>query len=147
MPPAAGVNASIHDMEQWLIAQMGGRPRVLPPDVLDQLHTPLVTTQREMVASPWRRGRLLDAQYAIGWRVYDYAGQTLVFHAGAVQGYRAMIAFFPKYRFGAVMMWNCESPVPSGLMPMLLDRYLGLPEVNWAGIDRGDSEDLAGGSD
>ena len=147
VPPAAGVNASIHDMEQWLIAQMGGRPRVLPLDVLDQLHTPLVTTQREMVASPWRRGRLLDAQYAIGWRVYDYAGQTLVFHAGAVQGYRAMIAFFPKYRFGAVMMWNCESPVPSGLMPMLLDRYLGLPEVNWAGIDRGDSEDLAGGSD
>jgi beta-lactamase class C len=147
VPPAAGVNASVHDMEQWLIAQMGGRPRVLPADVLDQLHTPLVTTQREMVASPWRRGRLLDAQYAIGWRVYDYAGQTLVFHAGAVQGYRAMIAFFPKYRFGAVMLWNCESAVPSGLMPMLLDRYLGLPEVNWAGIDRGDTEDLAGGSD
>jgi len=145
VPPAAGVNASIRDMEQWLIAQMGGRPDVLSPAVLDELHTPLVSTDREMVSTPWRRGRLLNAQYALGWRVYDYAGQTLVFHAGAVQGYRAMIAFLPQYRFGAVMLWNCESAAPSGLMPMLMDRYLGLPEVNWAGLENGENEDLAGG--
>lgn len=145
--PAAGVNASIRDMEQWLIAQMGGRPDVLSPQLLATLHTPLVETEREKRASPWRRGRLFDAQYALGWRIYDYAGTTLVFHAGAVQGYRAIIAFLPKYRFGAVMMWNCESAVPMGLMPMLIDRYLGLPEVNWAGIDHGDSPDLAGGAD
>jgi beta-lactamase class C len=145
VPPAAGVNASIRDMEQWLIAQMGGRPNVLTPATLDALHTPLVSTDREMSATPWRRGRLLNAQYALGWRIYDYAGQTLIFHAGAVQGYRAMIAFFPKYRFGAVMLWNCESAAPSGLMPMLLDRYLGLPDVNWAGIETRDTEDLAGG--
>ncbi len=145
VPPAAGVNASIRDMEQWLIAQMGGRPDVLSPAVLETLHTPVVATDRERSSTPWRRGRLLNAQYALGWRVYDYAGQTLIFHAGAVQGYRAMIAFLPRYRFGAVMLWNCESAAPSGLMPMLMDRYLGLPEVNWAGIDKSDTEDLAGG--
>ncbi|HET7923599.1 MAG TPA: serine hydrolase domain-containing protein [Rhodanobacteraceae bacterium] len=145
VPPAAGVNASIRDMEQWLIAQMGGRPNVLSTAVLDVLHTPVVATDRERSSTPWRRGRLLNAQYALGWRIYDYAGQTLIFHAGAVQGYRAMIAFLPKYRFGAVMLWNCESAAPSGLMPMLMDRYLGLPEVNWAGIDKSDTEDLAGG--
>jgi len=146
VPPAAGVNASIRDMEQWLIAQMGGKPEVLSPAVLEELHTPRVVTDRERGSTPWRRGRLLNAQYALGWRIYDYAGQTLIFHAGAVQGYRAMIAFLPKYRFGAVMLWNCESAAPSGLMPMLMDRYLGLPEVNWAGIDKSDTEDLAGGS-
>jgi beta-lactamase class C len=147
VPPAAGVNASIRDMEQWLIAQMGGRPNVLSPALLAELHKPLVETEREMRASTWRRGRLNDAKYALGWRIYDYAGTTLVFHAGAVQGYRAMIAFLPKYRFGAVMLWNCESNMPAGLMPMLLDRYLGLPEVNWAGIDEGDVSDLTGGAD
>jgi beta-lactamase class C len=148
VPPAAGVNASIRDMEQWLIAQMGGRPNVLSPALLTALHTPLVETEHEMRASSWRRGRLNNAQYALGWRIYDYAGTTLVFHAGAVQGYRAMIAFLPKYRFGAIMLWNCESGMPAGLMPMLLDRYLGLPEVNWAGIDHSDVSDLAaGGSD
>jgi beta-lactamase class C len=145
--PAAGVNASVRDMEQWLIAQMGGRPNVLSPSLLTALHTPLVETERETRASSWRRGRINDAQYALGWRIYDYAGTTLVFHAGAVQGYRAMIAFLPKYRFGAVMLWNCETGMPIGLMPMLLDRYLGLPEVNWAGIDHGDNPDLSGGAD
>lgn len=139
--PAAGVNASIRDMEQWLMAQMGERPNVLPPALLDTLHKPVVETARELHSTPWRRGRLLDAQYALGWRIYDYAGETLVFHAGAVQGYRAMIAFLPKYRFGAIMLWNCESSVPSGLMPMLFDRYLGLPDVNWAGIENGDAKD------
>ncbi|MEO5623715.1 MAG: serine hydrolase domain-containing protein [Dokdonella sp.] len=145
--PAAGVNASIRDMEQWLIAQMGGRPNVLSPALLTQLHTPLVETAHERRASSWRRGRLNDAQYALGWRIYDYAGTTLVFHAGAVQGYRAMIAFLPQYRFGAVMLWNCESGMPAGLMPMLLDRYLGLPQVNWAGIDASEGGDLSGSAD
>ncbi|MBS0557876.1 MAG: beta-lactamase family protein [Proteobacteria bacterium] len=135
VPAAAGVNASIRDMTQWLIAQMGGRPDVLSPHLLDTVHSPLVETPSERHATPWRRARLEDAQYALGWRVYDYAGQTLVFHAGAVQGYRSMIAFFPKYRFGAVMLWNCECALPSGLMPMLLDRYLGLHEVDWAGLE------------
>ena len=134
VPAAAGVNASIKDMTQWLIAQMGGRPDVLPEKLLDTVHTPLVETPSERHATPWRRSRLEDAQYALGWRVYDYAGQTLIYHAGAVQGYRSMIAFFPKYRFGAVMLWNCECALPGGLMPMLLDRYLGLHPVDWAGL-------------
>jgi beta-lactamase class C len=67
--------------------------------------------------------------------VFDYSGQTLIFHAGAVKGYRSIIAFFPKSRFGTVLLWNCESSLPMGLLPMLLDRYLGLPEVDWAGLD------------
>ncbi len=142
--PAAGVNASIRDVEQWLIAQMGGRPDVLSPALLDTLHTPLIGTEREMRATPWKRGRLKDAQYALGWRIYDYAGQTLIFHAGAVQGYRAMIAFLPKYRFGAAMLWNSESGLPAGLMPMLFDRYLGLPQVNWAGLDQDETSEASG---
>lgn len=135
VPPAAGVNASIKDMAKWLIAQMGGRPDVLSNDLLTTLHTPMISTPTELRATPWRRARLTDASYALGWRIYEYGGQTLVFHAGAVQGYRSMIAFFPKQKFGAVMLWNCECVVPGGLMPMLLDRYLGLPRVDWAGLD------------
>jgi beta-lactamase class C len=147
VPPAAGVNASIKDMTQWLIAQMGKRPDVLSPALLDTLHAPQIDTPTERHASPWRSARLRKAQYALGWRVYDYAGQTLVFHAGAVHGYRAIIAFFPKYQFGGVMLWNCESPLPMGLMPMLLDRYLGLPGVNWAGVEPLKEDALAAGGD
>jgi beta-lactamase class C len=145
MPPAAGVNASLRDMEQWLIAQMGGRPDVLSPALLDELHAPLVHTPKDLSSTPWRRGRLLDAKYALGWRIYDYAGEPMVFHAGAVQGYRAMIGFLPNRQFGVVMLWNCESAAPSGLMPMLFDRYLGLPRVDWAGVGQPSAELGIGG--
>jgi beta-lactamase class C len=134
VPPAAGVNASIRDMEQWLIAQMGGRPMVLPPALLEVLHAPGINTPSERVASPWRRARLKDAHYALGWRVYDYEGHTLIFHAGAVQGYRTEIGFFPEYHVGMVVLWNCECAEPAGLMPMLFDKLLDLPEVDWAGL-------------
>ncbi len=144
MPPAAGANASLRDMEQWLIAQMGGRPDVLPASLLAELQTPLVRTPRDVTSTPWRRGRLLDASYALGWRVFDYAGEPLVFHAGAVQGYRAVIGFLPRHRLGLVMLWNCESAAPHGLLPMLFDRYLGLPRTDWAGL--GGEDDEAGAS-
>lgn len=133
--PAAGVNASLRDMEQWLIAQMGGRPDVLSPVLLETLHTPEVSTPVELRSTPWRRERLSAASYALGWRVFQYGGETLIFHAGAVEGYRTMIGFFPKYHAGVVTMWNSASPMPSGLMPMVFDSMLGLEHVDWAGVE------------
>lgn len=134
--PAAGVNASLRDMEQWLMAQMGERPDVLSPQLLATLHAPGINTPHETYATPWRRARVDHAHYALGWRVYDYSGHTMIFHAGAVQGYRAEIAFLPKYNIGMVIMWNCTSPTPAGLLPMFFDRVLGLPYVDWADLDR-----------
>ncbi|MGH8214551.1 MAG: serine hydrolase, partial [Rhodanobacteraceae bacterium] len=122
--------------EQWLIAQMGGRPMVLPDSLLEVLHTPVIDTPSERMFSNWRRARVKKASYALGWRVYDYAGHTLIFHAGAVKGYRSMIGFFPEYHAGVVVLWNCESNTPAGLMPELLDSLLGLPHEDWAGLDR-----------
>lgn len=133
--PAAGVNASLRDMEKWLLAQMGGRPDVLPKALLDTLHAPGVATPSELRSTAWRRARLTDAHYALGWRVYTYAGETLIYHAGAVAGYRTMIGFFPKYHFGVVTLWNSSGPTPSGLMPMVFDELLGMPHVDWAQIE------------
>lgn len=133
--PAAGVNASVRDLEKWLIAQMGGRQDVLPISLLDQLHAPGIATPGELRSTPWRRGRLTDAHYALGWRVYEYGGETLIYHAGAVAGYRTMIGFFPKYRAGVVTLWNSTGPTPSGLMPMVFDGLLGLDHQDWADIE------------
>lgn len=133
--PAAGVNASLRDMEKWLIAQMGDRQDVLSTSLLDVLHAPGIATPVELHSTPWRKARLTSAHYALGWRVYEYGGETLIFHAGAVAGYRTMLGFFPKYRTGVVTLWNSTGPVPSGLMPMVFDNLLGLPHVDWADIE------------
>ncbi|WP_290887178.1 serine hydrolase domain-containing protein [Arenimonas sp.] len=131
IPPAAGVNASIRDMSQWLIAQMGHRPDVLPPALLNEIQTPQVETPGEIRGNSWRRERLRSAYYGLGWRIYDYAGHTLVYHAGAVQGYRAMAAFLPDQDIGVVVLWNSESSMPAALLPTALDRALGLPARDW----------------
>lgn len=133
--PAAGVNASISDMAQWLLAQSGHRPDVLPAPLLATLHAALVTTPGEMRGSSWRRERLGAAGYAIGWRVYDYAGHRVVFHGGAVQGYRGLIALMPERDLGVAILWNSESGLPSGLLPTILDRAIGLPAQRWLDVD------------
>ncbi len=136
IPPAAGVNASARDMAQWMLAQLGHYPEVVSPDVIASVQAPLVETPYEIGGSPWRRERLRSAHYGLGWRVFDYAGETLVFHGGAVQGYRALLGLLPEHDFGIVILWNCESGVPGGLLPSALDRVLGLPQKDWLELHR-----------
>jgi len=138
LAPAAGVNASISDMAQWVIAQAGHRPDVLPPSLLDTLHAPMVKTPGELGTSrpaSWRAQRLDSAAYGLGWRVYDYAGRRMLYHGGAVQGYRSAMAILPERELGVVLLWNSSSAAPSGLLPTILDRALGLPEHRWLDIE------------
>ncbi len=135
LTPAAGVNASARDMSAWLLAQLGHRPDVVSRAVLDVIQSPQAHSPHERFGSQWRRQRIVDAWYGLGWRVVDYQGHRLVWHAGAVQGYRAVIALLPDHDFGMVLIWNAETPVPTGLMPTMLDRYLGLPVVDWLQLD------------
>jgi beta-lactamase class C len=141
VPPAAGVNSSIHDMAQWLLAQMGHRPDVLTPEMLAAVHAPEVSTPGELRGSGWRRERLNSAAYAMGFRVFDYMGHTMVFHGGAVQGYRGLIAFLPREDVGIVVLWNSESAAPSGLLPSFMDRALGIPTKDWLGVDDEEQHD------
>ncbi len=134
LAPAAGVNASASDMAQWLLAHTGHRTDVLPAPLLATLHAPLISTPGEM-RSGWRHERVDAASYALGWRVFDYAGHQVVFHAGAVQGYRGLVALLPERDVGIAIMWNGESGLPSGMLPTILDRALGLPAKRWLDID------------
>ena len=72
-PAAGGINASITDMAQWLAAQMGAAPGVASWEVLDAIHAPRVDTPSE--TRRWRElaSRIHGSEYALGWRVYDYA--------------------------------------------------------------------------
>ena len=139
--PAAGVNASISDMAQWLLAHTGHRPDVLPAPLLATLHAPLISTPSGIRGASWRRDRLTSAGYALGWRAYDYAGHQVVFHGGAVQGYRGAMALLPEQDLGVVILWNSESGLPSGLLPTILDSALGLQGGQWLDDDTLDASE------
>lgn len=139
VPPAAGVNASIQDMAIWLNAQLGHYPEVLSPALLAKTHTPQVNTPGELRSSGWRHDRLSKATYALGWRVFTYQGQNLVFHGGAVRGYRALMAFLPDQDTGIVVLWNSESAAPSAFLPAWMDRALGYSDRNWLNLEADDA--------
>ncbi len=54
---------------------------------------------------------------------------------GAVQGYRGLMAMIPGRDFGMVVLWNSESSLPSGMLPTILDRAIGLPPQRWLDVD------------
>lgn len=143
-PAVGGVNASIADMALWLEAQMGAAPAVLPASVLERIHAPLVETPAELRRWPGLAGRLNDAKYALGWRVYDYAGYTLVNHSGAVEGYGAQIAFLPAEDVGIVILSNTSAERVWRILPAFLDIELGLPEKDWFALND-DAQSLTSG--
>ena len=130
-PAAGGVNASIRDMAQWLNAQLGNVPEVLPPEVLDLIHAPQVSTPSETRRMREAMPDLRSSHYAYGWRVYEYAGQTVIAHGGTVDGYGAQIMFLPDQDTGIVVLSNTRSKRLWRIAPMFLDLTLGLPPSDW----------------
>ena len=112
--PAAGVNASISDMAQWLKAQMGFYPDVLPPEVISDITTERVATQRHMRHRIWR-DYIDHAGYGLGWRLYTVGDDRVIFHGGWVAGFRAAVAYSEKRKVGIVILMNAESRVISDL--------------------------------
>ena len=114
--PAAGVNASMQDMVIWMRALLGESPGVVSPELIAQVTTPLTKSTKEVYRRQWREF-LSDAHYGLGWRIYDFAGHTLNYHGGWVQGYRADVAFSPEYGVGYVMLMNAESNLINEFTP------------------------------
>lgn len=134
-PAAGGVNASILDMAQWLKAQLGNAPDVLPPSVLELIHSPQVSTLSETRRMRGALPALSSSSYAYGWRVYEYAGQTVVAHGGSVDGYGAQIMFLPDQNVGIVVLANARSKRFGRIAPMFLDLTLGQPTRDWLELE------------
>ncbi len=112
--PAAGVNASALDMAEWLIALLGHRDDVLPPDVVELATSPAVRVRSDLNRNHWR-GHLTDAWYGLGWRVYSFGNEPLIYHGGWVAGYRADISMSRVRDVGLIILTNAESNIVSEL--------------------------------
>jgi beta-lactamase class C len=115
--PASGINASISDMAQWLLALTGSDPEVLPTGMLDEVFSPVVNIpmKRSMKRS-W--GNAQDLSYALGWRVIRVGNKNIVFHSGHVEGFRAEIGFCPEDKVGIVLLFNGGNPDINNLLPV-----------------------------
>jgi len=126
--PAAGVNASISDMAQWLKAQMGFFPEVLSPDVIEDITTERVATQRHMRHRIWR-DYINHAGYGLGWRLYTVGDDRIIFHGGWVAGFRAAVAYSEKRKVGIAILMNAESRIISDLTANFIADVTGQGEL------------------
>ncbi len=135
IPAAGGVNASLLDMTAWLKAQMGAAPAIVPPAVLDLIHTPRTITPSESARVRSVSPRFHATQYGFGWRIYNYAGAPVISHSGTVDGYAAQIAFLPDQEVGVVILSNARSRRFWRILPTFLDLELGMPREDWLEIE------------
>ncbi len=118
VPPAAGVNASISDMREWLLAQLGQKPHVLDDDMLERMHQGVIRTSRKQAHYPYRKA-LGKVYYGLGWRVFDYDGESgFVHHGGYVKGMRSEMVFNRNSQTGMVFLTNSE---PGGMNSLVFD--------------------------
>jgi beta-lactamase class C len=120
--PAAGVNASISDMGQWLIALLGYRPEWITDTILNRITTPVIYTPLK-----WRYTRywkpFRERYYSLGWRIYQYQGRKIMYHGGYIRGYRAEIAFCPAENVGIAFMENSPNALASRCVPIFFDLF------------------------
>lgn len=121
--PAGGINASIHDMTNWMQALLGNRPDVIAPESLDTLYTPYVRAASRNRA--YRKiGRIKNNYYGLGWRVLEFPDDTLLYHGGYVNGYRSEVAIYPKDKIGICIIANAPGDVTDTGIPLFMELYL-----------------------
>lgn len=131
VPAAGGVNTSVADLAKWMIAQMGERPDVLSPAVLEEAHRKRVSTPTESSRTRSLKLPVSSTYYGLGWRTYEYAGHRLINHSGSVEGYFAQIAWLPAKRDGIVVLSNTRGSRATKIVPAWLDYELGLEKTDW----------------
>ena len=105
---AAGINASVLDLAQWVLAQMGQYPQVVSATQVAALTEPRVSTPKDMGHRFWK-DVLSSAHYGLGWRIYRIGDEPIVLHAGWVKGYVGAISYSPRLQRGLVVLLNGES--------------------------------------
>ena len=147
VPAAGGVNGSIQDLAIWMLANMGLAPDVLTPAMLQVIQAPRIATPGENRRRARFSERTTWTRYALGWRVMDYAGHTVIGHHGGVKGFRSMIMFDPQLKSGVVVLWNSASGLPNGIEYEVMDMVYHLPFHEWLFMSRDDQTNEPEGGD
>ena len=118
--PAAGVNASIADMQNFLLTLLSDTTKI-SNRVEEVIFTPQIQTNLNRgYFSQWQP--VDSKEYGIGWRIVGYKGRKVAYHGGYVKGYRAEIALCKEENFGIVYLSNSPSFVAARSVPEFINR-------------------------
>jgi beta-lactamase class C len=118
--PAGGVNASISDMAQWMIALLGNRTDVISRQTLAQLFAPEIKAPSKN-RNYGRTYHVSSSYYGLGWRILHYPNDTLVYHGGFVNGYRSEVAVNTKEKIAICLLANAPGVVADTGIPLFFN--------------------------
>ncbi|WP_375383274.1 serine hydrolase [uncultured Sphingomonas sp.] len=135
--PAGGMAVSANDMAKWLRIQLahGALPhggRLFSEAAHDEMWRPQVIQPIDPTPPEVAGSGPSYSLYAPGWEIQDYHGARLVWHSGAVFGFKTVVVLLPDRNVGFSIEMNSEDgELARGLMFELIDHYLGVPAQAW----------------
>ncbi len=125
--PAAGVNASISDLSQFLLNILNHESEVVTNNVRKTIFTPQVKSI--LSRNYLRRWDKVDSKhYSIGWRIIGYKDRQVAYHGGYVLGYKAEIAICEEEEIGIAYLSNSPNGVDSKPVPTFLNLLFDLKD-------------------
>ncbi len=135
MGAAGGIISSVHDMAQWIIAQLNGgikgEARIFSEDRQREMWTVL----NPWFVSPGYKKRYPSTHfrgYGLGWVLADYRGRKIVSHGGGYDGMFSHVALVPEEGLGVVVLTNAMTGIAPALVNRVLDAYLGGEPRDWS---------------
>lgn len=136
MGAAGGVISSVHDMAQWMNAQLavgrGDGVRLFS----EARQRDMWSVQNPLAVSPGSQERYPSTHfrgYGMGWSLSDYLGRKVVSHGGGYDGMYSQVALVPELGLGVVVLTNAMTNVAPALVYRVLDAYLGGEPRDWSG--------------
>jgi CubicO group peptidase (beta-lactamase class C family) len=129
--PAGGINASLADMEKWILLQLNDGKY---GDKLDkqlfsaQVHTELWAPQTLLPVYPWMGYDTHFAAYAMGFEVYNIMGNNrFLRHGGSLDGMMSQVFMLPELHIGVIILTNQEAFLGlNAIANQIKDRCLGI---------------------
>lgn len=135
--PAGGVASSANDLAQWLHLMLGAGAtpagqRIFSAKTHAEMLTPNMLIPVGVMPPELKETQANASAYSLGWNVTDYRGAKMIWHGGAVFGFKTAVIMLPVQKVGFAITINSEDgELIRGLMFELIDHYLGLPKRDW----------------
>jgi hypothetical protein len=135
MGAAGGIISSVHDMSQWLIAQLGGGAKGETRLFTEARQREMWNVLNPLAVSPGYQQRYPSTHfrgYGMGWSLADYRGRKIMSHGGGYDGMYSQVALVPGEGLGIVVLTNAMTGIAPALVYRTLDAYLGGEPRDWS---------------
>ena len=114
--PAGAIQSSAADLATWMIFQLGDGTfqgkRILSSAAMNEMHSPQIVIPTN---AAFRLARQIKyfAAYGLGWQVFDYRGNRMLWHSGTGDGQTAFLVLLPDSGLGVVVLINSWKAGPA----------------------------------